>query len=196
LIDICIWSLTDQNRTAKVYSFPQDDEGRIKIPQTAVEEEYKRLFGEPGPATHESVQGADYEFEYVAADKAYYIPVTGQLAIYSPYVRNVDKRGNSVTLTVDYLSEDDWQIDADDNDPSDGGNRPEAVKTMLITLYEQDGSLVLGSIQNPQQQITVVGSTRVGAAAATTTALTEEEAEEETAEQETAEQQTTSKKDS
>ncbi|MDR1927555.1 MAG: hypothetical protein LBQ33_02825 [Oscillospiraceae bacterium] len=158
LLDIAIWSLqSDTGATPKEY--PMDDDGNLLMPQTDVEKEFLRLFGKDVPM-HETIEGADYEFVYDAQEKVYRVPATGTLQIYVPEVTDIEKLGNSVRLTVDYLAyhTGDWQFESDGKPV-----KPAPVKTMLITLFEDDQHLTVGSIQLPAgQQLAAEGSTVLG----------------------------------
>jgi hypothetical protein len=172
LIDICLWNILSQdNADAKPYNFPQQDDGSLKVPQAAVEEEFFKLFGVKGPSVHETVNGADYEFIYDAESKAYLVPVTGILSIYLPKVRSATKISGDIILTVDYIGTNDWQIEDFNTDGT--AAVPEPTKTMEITLHQTDTGYILRKIQSPQQQVTVVNKPRVTAAPSTAPPITQ-----------------------
>ncbi|MDR1464540.1 MAG: hypothetical protein LBJ11_04490 [Oscillospiraceae bacterium] len=147
LIDICIWSLLDSERMPKPKEFPPSEDGGVLIPAFEVDAEFARLFGPDVKPLHGTVQGSSYEFVYDQNNRWYSIPVTGMQPIYTPEVVRIDKQGSSVTLTVNYISTDDYRLD-------DAGNRQtaEPSKTMLVTLYASGNSYIVGAVHAPENQ--------------------------------------------
>ena len=156
LLDICIWSIlqSEQNRPEE---YVMDEDNNLLIPQAQVAAEYKALFGIE-PPTYVTVESGDFDFVYDPDQQVYKVPVGGELEIYAPRVKDVKKTGNQVELTVDYITDGDFQLD------ERGRKVPtEPAKTMIITLLEQeDGSLQVGSIRQPVGMDYVNGQTMVG----------------------------------
>jgi hypothetical protein len=161
LIDISIWSLLDSDRTPQPKNYPMD-EGSTLVPQEHVEQEFARLFGTVVKPLHSTVEGSQYEFIYDAAEKCYRIPVTGMLQMYLPRVERIEKQGNSVLLTVNYIGAADWDRDSDGKSASPGKIvEPEPIKQMLITLHVEDDKMTVGAIQAPEQQEIAGDMTRI-----------------------------------
>ncbi|MDR1734328.1 MAG: hypothetical protein LBR73_05565 [Oscillospiraceae bacterium] len=162
LIDICIWSLTSKAKPGLYPTLSDGSEydGSLVVKKEYVEQEFKRIFGEAGPQVHMSVEGSEYDFIYDDNAGAYYIPVTGQLAIYTPRVEKIEHKGDNIILDVDYIGMTDMNL-ADEN--QDGLSDPsEPLKKMVITLYKNtEGGYYLGSIQAPEDQILLPGGTRL-----------------------------------
>ena len=130
LLDICIWSLLrEKNNTPGDY--PMDDDGNLMIALEEVDAKYRGLFGIE-PPRYVSVEGTDFDFIYDAAAEVYRVPISGELEIYVPRVREINKTGSSVDLLVDYLTYGDNNLD-------ERNRQLELVSTkvMLITLLEQ-----------------------------------------------------------
>ena len=131
LLDICFWSLL-YTEDATPQDYPMDDDGNMVIPQADIAVRYKALFG-IDPPSYVSVEGSDFDFAYDAEAKVYRVPIGGSFVIYVPQVTDIKKTGSSVELTVDYLAYENLSFD-EKGRPTP----PTAVKTMTITLLEQD----------------------------------------------------------
>jgi len=134
LLDISIWAiLWPGEDVARGLRDPND--GSVLIKQEMVDAEFTKIFGQP-PAKHASIEGSDFGIFYDPAARVYRLPVTGTLEIYYPRVRTPIKRtGSAIELTVDYLAYNDFKLEDGSFRPVD----PDPAKTMVITLYEQQG---------------------------------------------------------
>lgn len=139
LLDISIWSILKKDLSPENYEY--SDEGML-LPEADVTEEFKRLFGTEVQPSHATVEGFGYEFTYDANRKAYVIPLTGVVPLYTPRVVKKDKKNNTVILTVAYLSGDQWEQDALGNMVA-----PEPEKYMRVTLREHGDTYFISALQ-------------------------------------------------
>ena len=135
LMDIALWTLLRREDNTPA-DFLMDEDGLLVIPQAVAEEKFRLLFGIDPPA-HATVEGDGFDFIYDPDEQVYRVPIAGELVIFIPRVVDISRTGGSVVLTVEYLTYGDMNLD--------GTNRPQElvpVKTMLITLNEQDNETV------------------------------------------------------
>lgn len=139
LLDIAIWSILKSDIEPDTYEY--NDSGMV-IPEKDVTKEFEKLFGTNIKPEHATVTGFGYEFTYDAASKCYTIPLTGVAPVYTPDVVDVEKKSNTVILTVAYLSADGWT-------QSSSGKMvaPSPDKYVKITLREGDSGYYISAIQ-------------------------------------------------
>ncbi|MBO5184237.1 MAG: hypothetical protein J6D79_00705 [Clostridia bacterium] len=126
LIAISIWSILQSNLDTDKYSY--SDKGML-IPKKDVEEAFKRLFGADVKVNHTSADGGGIEFKYSEKKGQYIIPITGITPLYTPSVLNAKEKNDFITLSVGYLSGDDWEQDENGNPV-----KPEPSKYVKIIL--------------------------------------------------------------
>lgn len=147
LLDATIWALMNSDIDPDQYEYAEGDVSGLVVPQKDVEKYFKKLFGSDVKPVHTTIEGGTYTFTYDETRKAYIVPLTGVLPIYIPRVINQDKKGDSVILTVGYISGDAW-------DQDERGNyiAPEPNKFMKITLREGDkkGTYFISAMQNTE----------------------------------------------
>ncbi len=100
LLQSSLWStLLGEKRD----SYQYDALGRLIVPASDMDVTCAKLFGPEIKLQHQSF--GDYETSYVYDDqtKTYYVPVTGQVGLYTPSVERVVKKGDVFTLTVGYV---------------------------------------------------------------------------------------------
>ncbi|HAQ63701.1 MAG TPA: hypothetical protein DCR23_04485 [Ruminococcaceae bacterium] len=139
LLDISIWSILKSDLSPDDYEYV---DGNMIIPEEDVTAEYTKLFGSDLPPVHATVAGFGYDFVYNSAEKHYVIPLTGIEPTYTPNVTDVDKKSNTVVLTVAYLASDGWAQSADGSMVA-----PEPDKFVKITLREKDGNQYISAMQ-------------------------------------------------
>ncbi len=139
LLDISIWSILRSNLSPDKYSYVENN---MIIPEADVTAEYTKLFGTEVPPVHATVSGYGYEFVYNSAEKTYSIPLTGIEPTYTPRVTDVEKKSNTIVLTVAYLAADGWKQDAQGNMVA-----PEPDKFVKVTLRESGGNYYISAMQ-------------------------------------------------
>lgn len=168
LLDISIWSILKSNLSPDTYEY--GDNGML-IPQADVTKEYTKLFGTEIAPAHATVTGYGYEFTYDSAKQCYIIPVTGIVPTYTPDVTDVDKKNNTIVLTVAYLAGDKWAQNSDGEIVA-----PEPDKYVKVTLREKDGQYYISALQattNPETATTNASQTVPQTVIAETTAVPE-----------------------
>ncbi len=139
LLDISIWAILKSDLAPDTYSY--NDSGMI-IPEEDVAKQFEKLFGNNLAPVHSTVTGFGYEFTYDAASKCYTIPLTGVAPVYTPDVINVEKKSNTIILTVAYLAANGWAQSTDGKMVA-----PSPDKYMKITLREGDTGYYISAIQ-------------------------------------------------
>lgn len=139
LIDISIWSILKSNLSPDTYEY--GDNGMI-IPEEDVAAEYTKLFGTEIAPIHSTVTGYGYEFFYDSVSRSYTIPLTGIVPTYTPSVIDVDKKSNTIVLTVAYLSSDQWAQNSEGEMVP-----PEPDKYVKVTLRENDNGYYISAMQ-------------------------------------------------
>ncbi len=140
LMEISLWSLLKNDIAPDTF---ESNENGLAIPKTAVEEEFKELFGTEIAPVHSTIEGYGIDFVYDNSAEIYTVPLTGVTPIYTPDVIEVSKTTDTVVLTVACLSGDAWE-------QSENGEMiaPTPDKYIKITLRENDGNLFISAIQN------------------------------------------------
>lgn len=139
LLDISIWSILRGDLSPDKYSYVENN---MIIPEDDVTAEYTKLFGTEVPPVHATVSGYGYEFSYNAAEKTYSIPLTGIEPTYTPRVTDVEKKSNTIVLTVAYIAGNGWAQDAQGNMIA-----PEPDKYVRVILRETDGNYYISALQ-------------------------------------------------
>ena len=103
-----IWSVL-LSREASKYQTQSADDNRIIVPQIDVENAYMNFFGVL--PKHKNLVYANQDFEYVNAEKCYYIPVFGIDNTFSPHIVGSTQKDNTLSLTVEYIPYSNWQQD-------------------------------------------------------------------------------------
>lgn len=141
LIAIAVWSILRNNPEPDQYEY---SDGDMLIPQTEVEQSFKKLFGNDVKLVHTTVDGGGIEFKYSEKKKCYVIPITGISPIYTPEVISADEKSGSMILTVGYLASEDWVLDENGN-----MTQPQPSKYMKITLRKNsDATYYISALQS------------------------------------------------
>jgi len=178
LLDSSIWALLKSGKNPDEYKYIDDgDISGMVIPKDDVKYYFEKLFGTEIQPVNMSVQGGSLDFIYDETRQSYIVPITGEPEIYTPKVYNIDKKGDSIILTVGYLAASDWKQDAQGNFIA-----PEPNKYMKITLRVKDKSYYISAIQatdalevadsTSQPQTTATVTTQAATAAPTAAATT------------------------
>ncbi len=156
LLDIAIWSLLEDDASPNNYEITTGDNPGLVVPQSDVEAEFARLFGDKLKPVHSDVTGYSYTFVYDSVNKQYIVPITGIMPAYTPSVVKINSKGSSIILTVGYISGNDWAQDVQGN-----YIKPEPSKYMKITLRKDSGSYFISSIQSTESEEIVTGETKM-----------------------------------
>lgn len=144
LVNAAIWSLITKSDSAEAFSYSSDDNIGILIPSEEVTEEFMRLFGPEVDiaSMYSSIDMSSIDITYDSAQNGFIIPITGLDVAYIPHITEVEKQGDSVILTVEYIGGKAW-ADYDSGEYSS----PSADKYMKVTLRKGDNNYYISSIQ-------------------------------------------------
>lgn len=140
LIEMSVWSVISDADDPNSFDYKS---GSLVVPASAVEAAFTRFFGTQRTAEHTTVQGYGYEFTYNTTENAYYIPITSLTPIYTPKVTDIEKKGNSVTVTVGLVNSDRWLQNSETGDIS----TPEPDKYEKVTFREENGSSYISAVR-------------------------------------------------
>ncbi|MCH5170323.1 MAG: hypothetical protein J1F24_03445 [Oscillospiraceae bacterium] len=140
LIEMSVWAILKSDISPDTYSVT---EGGIVIPEADVNEQFKKLFGTEVTPVHATIEGYDYEFAYDADAKAYTIPITSVVPIYTPKVIEKEESADTIVLTVALIAGEAWQ------QAFDGSMvEPDPDKYIKVTLRVKDGEQFISAIQS------------------------------------------------
>lgn len=100
IISAAIWDIILYEDKSK-YTMDFD---YIIVPEVDVEQHAAKLFGSGLNLTHMTIAAADISFYYDEELSSYRIPENPKFFTYSPYIEEIQKSGDSYTLTVGYVS--------------------------------------------------------------------------------------------
>lgn len=134
----------DEGEYSKYYFEKKNDDGTTSyayaIPEVNVDIAFEELFGNELKPDHMSVEGGSIAFTYDDTAKKYIVPLGDMLQVYDLKVTNIDKKGDSIILTVGYFSininADDWKADEEGKYTA-----PTPNKYMKITLRDRDAAI-------------------------------------------------------
>lgn len=138
LLEIALWSALQKNTDA-FSEMPLDADNRLLLGQDKTAAEFRRLFGDEISPRYQSIRSFGVEFEYVAHEQAFHIPVTGVTPRYIPDVEQARRQGGAMVLQVAYLPV---------HDPWDRENTQGPAKYMQVTLYFQGGQPYISSLHH------------------------------------------------
>ncbi|MBQ6265209.1 MAG: hypothetical protein IJK60_07155 [Clostridia bacterium] len=149
LVNAAIWSLITQSNSTEAFSYSTGDNMGILIPVEQVTDEFIRLFGgEIDIASqYNSIDMSSHDITYDSAQGGFIIPITSLEVAYTPEVYEIEKKANSIILSVGYIGSKAWaEID---------GNEyvaPQPDKFMKITLRQGDRGYYIASLQSVNAQ--------------------------------------------
>lgn len=140
LLDVTLWSILSLDTTPDTYPYR---DGFMIIPETDVEAQYLKMFGNDAKASlkHTTVQGYNYTFTYDESAKQYKIPITSLTPIYAPNVTDISRGGDSIVVRLEMIAYDSWIL-------SDGElKKAQPDKVMKVTLRKIKDEYYIGAIQ-------------------------------------------------
>ncbi|MEG2175032.1 MAG: hypothetical protein RR135_06075 [Oscillospiraceae bacterium] len=100
LLQSSLWgALLGENRG----NYAQDDNGLLLIPSSDVDVAAARLFGPSVRLNHQTFDDYDVSYLFDPEISAYRVPYVAKVA-YSPKVVSIDKKGDTISLKVGYVS--------------------------------------------------------------------------------------------
>lgn len=106
-----------ENTEESIYT--PDEFWRLMIPVSEIEDSYHYLYGPDAVPVHRSIDegGEDFSIEYDEENNCYHVPLmTDVSSNYTPVFDTVQRKGDTVTIRVAYVSNTDIAID-DNGDP-------------------------------------------------------------------------------
>ncbi len=149
LVNAAIWSLITQSNSTESFSYSTGDNMGILIPVEQVTAEFIRLFGNETDiaSQYDSIDMSSHDITYDSAQGGFIIPITSLEVAYTPEVYEIEKKANSIILSVGYIGSKAW---AEIN----GGEyvAPQPDKFMKITLRQGEKGYYIASIQSVNAQ--------------------------------------------
>lgn len=105
VLTAAIWNLLKNEDLSK---YEKDEFQFITVPKTDVEAYATKLFGDGLKFEHQPLGDAYYSFEYNTEDGEYTIPTSNVFVPYTPEVTKIQRNGDNYTLTVEYISTNDF----------------------------------------------------------------------------------------
>ena len=142
LLQSSLWSAMLGEKRA---SYQEDPLERVMVPASDVDVACARLYGPDVKLEHQTFT-INYVDNYVYDEetRTYYVPVTGQVGMYTPSVERVVKKGDVYTLTVGYLQPTTAWTQA----TADKDGKPEADKYMIYELKKVKDHYQLTAIRD------------------------------------------------
>ena len=168
LVEMSAWSVISDAEDPKSFEYRS---GSLVVPAATVEAAFTRFFGTQRTIEHMTVQGYGYEFTYNTTENAYYIPITSLTPIYTPKVTEIEKKGNSVTVTVGLVNSDRWLQNSETGDLS----TPDPDKYEKVIFREENGSRYISAVRSlsaPETATTAQSAASAATAAADNTEQT------------------------
>lgn len=168
LVEMSVWSVISDAEDPNSFEYRS---GSLVVPAATVEAAFTRFFGTQRTIEHMTVQGYGYEFTYNTTENAYYIPITSLTPIYTPKVTEIEKKGNSVTVTVGLVNSDRWLQNSETGDLS----TPDPDKYEKVIFREENGSRYISAVRSlsaPETATTAQSAASAATAAADNTEQT------------------------
>ena len=149
LVNAAIWSLITQSNSSEALSYSTGDNVGILIPVEQVTSEFERLFGKEIDiaSQYDSIDMSSHDITYDSAQGGFIIPITSLEVAYTPEVYEIEKKANSIILSVGYIGSKAWaEINGDEY------ASPQPDKFMKITLRQGDKGYYIASLQSVNAQ--------------------------------------------
>jgi hypothetical protein len=140
MLKTALWA-TVSDDTNGSYAYTSD--GRKNVPTSDIVKNYEKYFGDKTEPFYHTFTDNGITFEYNSTLKCFYLPTNAIIYVFTPKVSHIEKNGNTVTLTVQYLPKSGW------TKKNDGILvAPAPTKTMIYVLKGGNGSYVIDAIKN------------------------------------------------
>ncbi|MDR1260274.1 MAG: hypothetical protein LBJ83_00900 [Oscillospiraceae bacterium] len=121
--------------------YAKNDEGEYIIPQSDFEISLSEIFGTKRKLVHQNLRDlSGFYCTYRSEEAVYYVQLAAQGSSYVPQIANIKKKGNVITLTVNYVR---LQMLT----KSERGNL-QVDKSMLYTLKKEHGKYILLAVKD------------------------------------------------
>lgn len=139
MVETAIWAALNENESAGTYTVTADS--KEIIPTKDITNYYQKYFGKQGVPKFNSFNSNEFDYEFNSKEQSYYIPLIAVTNYVMPKVVEIKHSLNNVTLTVGYISSENWGQDANGNTMA-----PNPEKYMNIVLEGSKGNFELKSI--------------------------------------------------
>ena len=133
MLKTAVWATVSEDNVG-AYGFTAN--GRVIVPSSDILKNHEKYFGTSVQPFFHTLTDNGITFEYDSKLNLFYIPKKAIIYIFKPKVININKSGNTVTLTVQYLPINGT---ATSSPPS---------KTMLYVLNGSNGDYKITAIKN------------------------------------------------
>ena len=149
LVNAAIWSLITQSNSTESFAYSTGDNMGILIPVEQVTAEFNRLFGKEIDiaSQYDSIDMSSHDITYDSAQGGFIIPITSLEVAYTPEIYEIEKKANSIILSVGYIGAKAWA-------EIEGGEyvSPQPDKFMKITLRQGENGYYIASLQSVNAQ--------------------------------------------
>ena len=141
MLKASIWATVSKDQTVGAYGIDQN--GRKILPEADVLKSYQQYFGAKAQPACQTFTDNGITYEYSAKLKCFYVPENVVGYIFTPKVSNIDRNGDTATLTVQYLPIAGWTKKPDGTTVA-----PSPSKTMIYVLRGIGGQYEIAAIRN------------------------------------------------
>jgi hypothetical protein len=141
MLKTAAWATVTEDNNVGTYGITGDD-SKI-VPAADILKNYQKYFGNDVKPFYHTFSDNGITFTYDSKLQLFYIPQNAITYIFTPKVTNIDRNGNTVTLTVQYLPSTGWVHKADGTTTP-----PAASKTMIYVLNGGNGDYEITAIRN------------------------------------------------
>lgn len=153
MLKTAVWAAAKAGTTGGSYNL--DEQGNVVVPAADVRASFQNLFGKTIQPEFGSIGDGGVVFEYDAKAKAFHVPTTSLYSLYTPNVSKIVRRGDTVTLTVQYMSASISKAGA----ASDQAATPAApVRTMTYVLHGSRGHYAVTAVREENAVSSSAGS--------------------------------------
>lgn len=123
-------------------SYNLDEQGNVVVPAADVKTNFENFFGKTIPPQFHSIAENGIAFEYNAKAAAFHVPTTSLYSQYTPKVSKIQRHGDNVILTVQYMP-----ASAGTGSSSNQAATPTApVQTMWYVLHGSRGRYAVTAV--------------------------------------------------
>ena len=100
LLNALIWSSISEDK-----DYERDEVGAMYLPTADIDAAAAELYGPDVHFTYQTFEDRGLTYQYVEEKQAYLLPITSVITDYYPQVEKIKREGDTVRVTVGYLSQ-------------------------------------------------------------------------------------------
>ena len=100
LLNALIWSSISEDK-----DYERDEVGAMYLPTADIDAAAAELYGPDVHFTYQTFEDRGLTYQYVEEKQAYLLPITSVITDYYPQVEEIRREGDTVRVTVGYLSQ-------------------------------------------------------------------------------------------